>query len=486
MVKLSYIRKENLNNLTLIFLIAWVFYHIITLGVSPLPSFDEVLFTNVSQNYSISGSLDLSIGILPNEKPEQILTYGPVYFYIHSFLIKIFGLNIIIGRLLSFLCGVLIFVLYIGYSKKTIHKDHLFFLLILLLGSDAKFNANMHSARMDLLAVMFYVLGVFFIYEKEKFLHSLFAGIFIALSFLTTPRIFIYFSGLLFLFIYDIYINKNNFKKYLIAGIVSSCLVFIWIYKVHGSLTDYINYFKNLGNYGEQNTSGMEKHLGINGLFFHLSNPSFLLFYLVSILLFVYKLFEKISIFLFILISFHVLFIQEQATYSAMILPFVYWFIAHGFLKLKNYTSITYFLKKSLFLLLFFNITTFSLKSVILFINWEGRNIKFVENKLLVYDLNNKSILSNYEYFYFVNQKLGKFTSIEAVNVKLNDTTLKNFQYAILDLATAPKFENRFGKHIKEKVILKNQGYGDSYLSNFISKKFNVYLSYDGCFYVLK
>jgi hypothetical protein len=313
-----------------------------------------------------------------------------------------------------------------------------------------------------------------------------YAGIFISLAFLTTPRISFYFISLFFLFIYDYFSGKRNFFKYLTIGVISSFIILFWIYFQFGSIDYYIQYLSNLENYGEKNTSSINKHLGINGLSFHLINPAFISVYITCGILFYYKLFDRITLFVFVLILSHVLFIFEQASYSAMILPFVYWFLVFGLKKIKKISTIHFYLKKLLLILLFFNLTIFSIKTIYLIVSSEGRNINYIEQKLLSYNFSEKKVLSNYEYFYLVNEKKGIFTSIELVNEKLNDSSLNKFQYAILDMKTALQFENKFGKHIKKKFILKNKSNGDSFLTNFFSRKFNVYLSYDGYFYVLR
>lgn len=480
-------RNEKFCYIVLMFfLVVWFLYHLITLSISPLPNFDEVFFTNISDNLCSKGGLYLSIGIIPGENVDHVIAYGPVYFYLHSIIIKIFGLNIISGRLISLFSGFFILVFFLFFSKNIFQNVKYVFGVIVLLITDYKFNMNMHSGRMDLLAVLFFMISLYFIFNLKSFLNSTCAGIFISLSFLTTPRISFYFIGLAFLFIYDIFSGRRDVYKYLTIGVVSSLIIFSWIYFQFGSVEYYINYMGNLRNYGAENTSAINKHLGFNGLSFHLINPSFILLYIISGFLFYYKKFEKISLSVFILVLAHVIFILEQASYSAMILPFVYWLVVYGLIKFENIKPLNSYLRKALFAILLFNIVTFSFKSFFILMSREERNINYVEQKLMSFDISKQNVLANFEYFYFVNEKQGNYTSIELVNEKLNHINLNKFNYAILDLATAAEFENKFANHIKEKILLKNKGKRDSFFSDLVSRKINVYLSYDGYFYVLK
>jgi hypothetical protein len=480
-------RKEKYLNISLsIIFILWLFYHLITISISPLPNFDEVFFSNISNNLFSKGGLYLSIGKTSEEDLDLVLAYGPIYFYLHGFIIKLIGLNIITGRVLSLVSGFFIFLFFLYFSKKIFENTNYLLAFVLLLLTDYRFNMNMHSGRMDLLAVLFFIFSLYFFFKSRNGLTNVYSGIFISLAFLTTPRISFYFLSLFFLLIYDFFSGRRNIFKYLTIGVVSSFIILFWIYFKFGSIDHYIQYLNNLENYGEKNTSSINKHLGINGLSFHLVNPAFISLYITYGILFYYKMFDRITLFLLVLILSHVLFIFEQASYSAMILPFVYWVLVFGLKKIKNIYTIHNYLKKMLLILLFFNLTIFVFKTIFLIMSSEGRNINYIEQKLLSYNFSEKKVLSNYEYFYFVNEKKGIFTSIELVNEKLNDSSLNKFQYAILDMKTAVQFENKFGKHIKTKLILKNKRNRDSFLTNFFSRKFNVYLSYDGYFYVLR
>jgi 4-amino-4-deoxy-L-arabinose transferase-like glycosyltransferase len=486
MIYKSIFKKNIPNSLYLLIIILWLIYHVFTLNISPLPNFDEVFFSDISSSYATSGKLNLAIGKMPGDNPDEILTYGPVYFSFQGFILEHFGMNIITGRLTSFISGIFIFLCFYFFSKKSLNNSVAIVLVLILLTTDSRFNSSMHSARMDLLAVALYLVAIYLIFRGDNFLLSFLAGVFIALSFLTTPRIVFYFSGIIYLIIHDVFILKRSLKKYLIVGFLSLLILFFWVFSAYGSIYNYVYHFLNLGNYGELNTSGLEKHFGFNGLNFHLINPSFVIFYFVFGLAIINKQLDRISIFVSIIVFSHVIFIREQGPYSAMIISFVYWFIVYNYLKFYKTVSVIKHFNYLLLFLLLFNISSFVLKGFFIYINKEGRRIDYVDAKISPYDLNNKNVLSNYKYFYYVKDRKANFSSMELVSNYLNDSNIGKFQYAILDYATYIQFEEKYKEHIKHKILLKSKLKSKSKLTEFISKKFNIYVNYDGYFIILK
>ncbi len=486
MIYKSIFKKNIPNSLYLLIIILWLIYHVFTLNISPLPNFDEVFFSDISSSYAASGKLNLAIGKMPGDKPDEILTYGPVYFSFQGFILEHFGMNIITGRLTSFISGIFIFLCFYFFSKKSLNNSVAIVLFLILLTTDSRFNSSMHSARMDLLAVALFLVAIYLIFRGDSFLLSFLAGVFIALSFLTTPRIIFYFSGIIYLIIHDVFILKRNLKKYLIVGFLSLIILFFWIFSAYGSIYNYVYHFFNLGNYGELNTSGLEKHFGFNGLNFHLINPSFLIFYFVFGLAIINKQLDRISIFVSIIVFSHVIFIREQGPYSAMILPFVYWFIIYNYLKFYKIVTVLRGFSYFLLFLLLLNVSSFVFKSYFIYFNKDGRSIDYVDDEISAYELRRKNVLSNYKYYYYVKDRNANFFSMELVGNYLNDSSISKFQYAILDCTTYIQFEHKYKEHIKHKILLESKLKSESKLSELISKKFNVYVNYDGYFVVLK
>jgi 4-amino-4-deoxy-L-arabinose transferase-like glycosyltransferase len=178
----------------------WLLYHLITISLSPLPNMDEIFFANISDQLNKFNSLTLQLSSLPGEKSVPILHYGPIYFYLQSFFISNFGLNIVSVRCLSFVSGVIILLGLTYYFFKKIKYPFLVLLFFCVCATDMKFNAGLHSGRMDLLTILFFYSSIYFFVFYKNYFISIFSGILLAAAFLTSPRVVFYFPIFFMLF----------------------------------------------------------------------------------------------------------------------------------------------------------------------------------------------------------------------------------------------------------------------------------------------
>jgi hypothetical protein len=120
-----------------------------------------------------------------HEEPYTHCLYPPVFPFLQSLLIQIFGEKLITGRLISLLS--LIAIMYLGYKVFKIESKDRF--LILLFVVMLPLRATMrwaHIGRIDLLAIAFSVAGIYFYYKnKNEFKNIYISMIFFTLAFLT-------------------------------------------------------------------------------------------------------------------------------------------------------------------------------------------------------------------------------------------------------------------------------------------------------------
>ena len=84
-----------MKKLHLVFLlIIYLVYHLLTLNVSPLPWYDEVVFNSIAHSFAHDGTFFCKVGPLAMEG-KQIVVYGPVFFVSSGILESIFGMGII-------------------------------------------------------------------------------------------------------------------------------------------------------------------------------------------------------------------------------------------------------------------------------------------------------------------------------------------------------------------------------------------------------
>ncbi|WP_276132484.1 ArnT family glycosyltransferase [Polluticoccus soli] len=110
----------------------YIVYHFLSLSYSPLPWFDEVSFASMTQSYLVDGTFMETVRrySVPHPRPE----YGPIYFVLQSYIIKLFGLSLYVFRMNSLLFGFLnVFLVYKICQKFELGKSAAVMTIILLL-----------------------------------------------------------------------------------------------------------------------------------------------------------------------------------------------------------------------------------------------------------------------------------------------------------------------------------------------------------------
>ena len=75
--------------------------NLFTLGISPLPWTDEVVFADIVNNYIQFGKLNLNV--VPQFLNGEVYVYGPVYFIMQKFFIYAAFMTAYSFRLLNYL-----------------------------------------------------------------------------------------------------------------------------------------------------------------------------------------------------------------------------------------------------------------------------------------------------------------------------------------------------------------------------------------------
>ena len=462
-----------------IFFVFWFLYHLITISISPLPNMDEIFFANISDQLNKFNSLTLQLASLPGEKSIPILHYGPVYFYLQSILISNFGLNIVTVRFLSFVSGVIILLGLTYFLFKKIKYPFLVLLFFCVCATDMKFNAGLHSGRMDLLTILFFYSSIYFFVFYKNFVISIFSGILLAAAFLTSPRVVFYFPIFFLLFYYD-YINYNKIlKKYFIVVIVFLILVLSWIFCTFHSLSRYFDYLLNVKSLSGSPTSLLKSHFGANDIYFYIQNPAFLFYFISIIFLFFKRNFSLSILFPFFLIVLHCIFILERGPYSSMILPVVYMCLIYNCVIIYesfNLAKVFMFI----FLLFIINFITFSTKAIFILSDLSSRRPDYVITNLSSHNLANKKILSGFKYYFIVNEINGLFYSCELLSEKITERNIREFDYAIIDENSFLLFSEKYKNSFKKIYPLKLTNGSTNDFKKIIGKKFNIYVDYDG------
>lgn len=304
------------------FLAAYLFYQFATLSVSPLPWLDETYMASITDSLIKNNTLHISYA--PFLPQDAALLYGPVYFYLQKGLLSCIGFGIIQFRLLNLLCGIGCVIALYTWLQKRFTPSLLFFIIACIL-LEPTFIRNLHSGRMDFVALFFLIAAyIFYFNHLNKFKpvwKFIIVGLLLALSVLTTPRMLF---GLSF-FIVEFFLHlqqRNRIKIMLTIAATFSCICLLWVFLGFAGFTAYLNLYID--------NSIIKEHIGTDkGIIFRYNYLIPLTLIVISSAIFLFRnrlelneferlLFRLCSI---NIITFHTL-IAERGPYTALIIPF--------------------------------------------------------------------------------------------------------------------------------------------------------------------
>jgi 4-amino-4-deoxy-L-arabinose transferase-like glycosyltransferase len=462
---------------TVIFLwiLVWAVFHFFTLGISPMPWYDEVFYANIADSFSRTGKMFLGMSIYPDDTGREILRYGPVYFWIQSFMIKIFGLKPEVVRMLNLLSGISLVFLFEWVTRKLYLSRTASAMIILFITTDTIFQSNMHSGRMDLFAALLFFLALFLFMFKGKISLMPLYGLLFAASFLTTPRIGFYFLSLVFLFVYELLKNTGSRSriliKYVILAISFSIPLMLWIQYKFGGMGGYMTYLQ-----GDQL---LNAHVGMNIV----PNKYQLPIILVWLILFILVLFKRkpqlFDYLLFIIIICHWIFVKEVGPYSAMIMPAVYCSVLLSLHHLKPEGAMKKLTSAFLLFVLLLNTSIFLFKATLVIAGREARNPRTAAQQLMKYDLNGKMVLADYKYYYLVENFGGNFISFQFNEKILDEGILNNIDYVLINKNGLENLKKKFPDRVFNEIPIRSPEQSNAY--NFVRRfGFNIESNYNG------
>lgn len=442
-----------------------------------LPWFDEVFFADITNSLFTDNTYTLNLLL----SPVEVLTYGPVYFYVQKFIVTIFGFGMWQFRLLNLAAGISIIILFLILARKlNLSKLNISFLSVLI-AFDSRFMFNMTSGRMDLFSLILFICGWLLFQDsyKRKYSSIIIAGIFSSLSFLSTPRIGFYFLVYILTFVIDFF-SSNTRKKTIIQYFVFGFTIFLpvlfWLYSSYGGIANYINHIFN--------NSSIAYHYG--GLSFKIKYqiPMIVIWFLSGLYVFKSKrnIRNPLIVVLYTLPLFHLLLIKEVGPYSAMMMPFIYLGIL---IPINNIPLKKLFLLPgaiAIFLLLFSLSSTFNNIASI-----EFTNPRSFEEFFRSLDIKKANVLADFPYYYIITKSDNRFISIYNNKNELSESILNNnnIQFAIIQKDNYNKNSELY-KNLGFKVITEyNSKKGESiFYKVALALKKNIRTGYDG--YVLK
>lgn len=463
----------------------WVLYHIYTIRFSPLPWWDEVFFADIADSINETGKMYLRLSLYQIHREYEFLLYGPVFFYIQASLIKLFGLSSEVIRMVNLTSGFAIVFLFLWVSGKFKLDRLLRIVVAILITTDTLFQSNMNGGRYDLFCCLFFYLALFlFIFKRSIYLIPIY-GLLFAVSYLTSPRIGVYFLILVILFVYELITSPNRNSayfiiiQYLMLAVVFLVPVLTWIFTKFNNLQDYFRYVLEIGN--DLNLVGFQIPTKYQ-------IPIFSIWLFLFITGMIMKKINFFEILLGIIILNHFIWIREQGPgpYSVMVMPVVYLSIVLTFNRFRIDAFINKLISGLIILVITMNLSILMFKSIILFADKDVRNPKYIIEKLSNVDLKNRNIMASYKYYYIIKDQEGNFISYDYNKRIFGQEHIIELDYLMLSRDELNEFNSKFPDHGFQILPLISKS-SKSRIYNLLDKMgYEVVSNYDGYLISLK
>ncbi len=381
-----------------------IFFLLTIIGLFVLSTFktiwiDETYFAEITYQL-LEGNGFYSQAAFVAEEGTPVYIYGPVYFMLTSLFVKIGTLDPFWIRLVNYLayCGVVLLIMSY-FTKRKLNKW--LYLLPLILFLDPSAFENAVSGRMEAVCLLFALLAYFkyFSDTSNSTIKYGSIGLFISLSYLTTPRAVILFIPLAFIILRDLVVKRNYYAFTLIALLFSTPLL-IWIFYSAGSFEDYYKIYVSGKKFHSGDQTPVQAYL-MGG--FNLNAYKIVLYGLLILSFLVPKKLtneQKQLNYSFSFIAFLFLFlVNDVGSYFAYISPLIAFIIFLNFQNSKFKLS-----HLALIGLAGFNILIFSLKSSYNFIN-DNKVYDHIEHMVEKHIPNNTRVVTDYEFYYPLRKK---------------------------------------------------------------------------------
>ena len=444
----------NKKYIILIFIVSllYVVYHLATLSYSPLPWFDEVSFASITNSYIkahtfFPEAIDIAV-------PWQNAMYGPVYFVLQAWVVKLFGLTMFSFRISNLLFGFANLYLIYRICLHLKFRPAATFLTVGILALERSYNQYLHSGRMDSMTLFFF-LASFLVFvtitPKHNYkwlLPAAATGALLACSALTTPRILFAFSFYFCYFFYEIYNTRRSgirdtLLKYVTIIITFCALFYTWIFVHFGSVQNYIytNYTSNAIIQGHVGTTAEALRFNSSMVYFAYAFACFVILLIYGR---AYKNMKLVLLTVPVMLSFMLLVGGGlSGRYFAMVAPFAILLFTgvsaslydHIIFRGINYTILAVLLG------------AFVLKAAYIADTYHQRDPVYNEQRIMQYIPPHSTVAADFEYYYFARHKQCYFQSLSE-----NGTPYQAFDYYI-----ARNYEYFiFSKHNVEHENYKN------------------------------
>lgn len=474
-------------------------YHILTIDISPMPWFDETYFASMTLHFQKTGEFMPQIGPMLEYFYPQSKAYGPAYFLVVASSFKLFGFGMIQMRMPGLLFGFLsLLLIYKILSLSNIWAGFKNFVFILTL-FDPIYLQNIHSARMDSMALFFVLSGIYFLLRAVNHDNLFFyvgCGLSFGIALLTTPRIAVSMIGpvvALILFFF----SKPTVKQFclsLLVAVFIAALYSIWVFWGFGGYQQAYQYF-----FGKPKEVLYFKSLADGYISYKKYIPLFQIPVLVILAVFisltVYYRRAMVWIFwisMFNLVAFYTL-VNDTGIYSIFSMPWVYICLACIGQSLATFPFQVKLLKVGMICLTILNVSIFTLKNTVIWMFAASRNTEVVQKQISERIPKGSKVIGDEAYYYFIMKAGSDFQYLDrgaSTDLRI-DYHLNQYKYDYIIVRNPPSNQFELQWYLKSQphkqlgfILVPKAGSTAQSLSDLLSKvKIEVPRGYEGIIY---
>lgn len=474
-------------------------YHLLTIEISPMPWFDETYFASMTLHFQKTGEFLPQIGPMLEYFYPQSKAYGPAYFLVIASSFKIFGFGIIQMRIPALLFGFLSLpVLYkiLGISNIRSSLRNFVFILALF---DPIYLQNIHSGRMDSMALFFVLGGIYFLlkgFSRDSFLWYLGCGTSFGIALLTTPRISVSLAGpVLILILY--FLSKPTTKQFLLSLLVAfliAGLYSIWVFWGFGGYSAAYHYF-----FGQPKEALYFKSLADGYISYRKYIPVFQIPVLTMLLLFIGMtlFYRRAMVWIFWisivnLMAFYNL-VNDTGIYSIFSMPWVYICLACICQSFITFQFQEKLLRYGMVFLIILNVSIFLLKNTVIWLFAASRNTEIVQKQISKIIPKGSRVIGDETYYYFILKSGSDFQYLDrgASTPQRIYYHQNRFKYQYIIVRNPPSNSYELQLYLKSHphkeigtIVVPRSGNTAQNLSSLLSKiKIEVPKGYEGKIY---
>jgi hypothetical protein len=235
------------HNLWLLYLLGYVWVHLLTIHLWPLAWYDEIAISSTGLDWLNSGSFYALVSRTLDQGQES--PYGPIFFIWAWPWYSVFGFGIWSHRAAVFASAMALLAVVFALLRQSGLSQAQARWVLLAMSSDWMFVKALREGRMDFLASFFVMLSVYSALNYHKhsvnyrfkvsttpFLWLIASGSAIGAAFLTSARVFLF--VFLWFYVAGVYLKKPIWiLLWFLSGFLS---VLAWVLFYYGSLAWYL------------------------------------------------------------------------------------------------------------------------------------------------------------------------------------------------------------------------------------------------------